>query len=83
MTSLCETCKHAKWDTTKAGRRHPNGYGRCMFPYKPAPLPAAYYWIGGYNGQPNGGLIDRRRRVELCPTYEAQVVTDAGREAER
>jgi hypothetical protein len=43
VVSVCATCRYAEWETTAAGRRHPNGIGRCAYDFPESPLPK---WIG-------------------------------------
>lgn len=40
----CVGCKHAKWDTTKVGKLHPSGAGKCTFEVKIPQLPVSKYW---------------------------------------
>lgn len=70
--SKCNDCAFAAWERTRAGKLHPSGDGRCVFPHRTPPIPAAYCW--GYYDKPAprpvGGWINRRTRaVEFCPTY--------------
>jgi hypothetical protein len=39
VASLCQSCKHAEWDRTSNGRRHPNGNGKCGYQFPDGPLP--------------------------------------------
>jgi len=67
----CTDCKHAEWERTKAGRLHPSGDGRCKYPYKVPPLPAAMYWWGSGRPMISGGHINRREELpEHCPYFE-------------
>lgn len=57
----CRTCAYAKWRTTKNGRLHPSGEGKCVCPIKMPELPKAYYWPSLATPSPNGGFIDRHK----------------------
>lgn len=39
VLSLCATCRHAEWEKTANGRRHPNGVGQCRYMPPDGPLP--------------------------------------------
>lgn len=39
MLSMCATCRHADWDKTLSGRRHPRGSGKCAYQLPDSPLP--------------------------------------------
>jgi hypothetical protein len=66
----CTNCKWAEWKRTANGRLHPSGEGRCAFPYKVPPLPAAFGWIGRLTPVPSGGHIERKRELkEHCPYF--------------
>lgn len=30
----CNNCKYADWKKTVAGKLHPSGEGKCLYPYK-------------------------------------------------
>lgn len=64
----CTNCKHAQWKRTEAGRLHPSGDGRCAYPWKMPPIPAAMYWIGTAP-TPTGGYINRRKDLRDHCTY--------------
>jgi hypothetical protein len=69
----CTKCKHAEWDRTKNGRLHPNGQGKCKYPYKLPELPASMFWGMG-EMEPFGGWINRREQLLThCPYYEEGV----------
>lgn len=64
----CTDCKYANWKRTATGRLHPDGTGRCTFPWKMPPLPGAFYWLS--SDRPCGGHIERKRELkEHCPYY--------------
>lgn len=66
----CVGCKYAKWETTKAGRLHPSGYGICQYEYKLPLLPKSRYWISGHAPAPLGGSINRHDELsDHCPYY--------------
>lgn len=66
----CRTCKFAKWDTTKNGRRHPSGDGRCTCPIKMPTLPKAFYWMSMSDPTPSGGYINYREKTgEGCQRW--------------
>ena len=66
----CTNCRHAEWDRTKKGRLHPNGKGRCKYPYKLPKLPASMFWAWD-KVTPLGGEINRREQLKThCPYYE-------------
>jgi hypothetical protein len=60
----CTDCKHAQWRRTKAGSLHPSGDGRCGYPYKLPPLPAAMKWRT-YMGPVEPVNFPINRRVDL------------------
>lgn len=65
----CNGCRYARWDRTKAGRLHPNGYGRCQYKWEMPALPASMYWIGR-PPSPLGSLIERREQLkDHCPYW--------------
>jgi hypothetical protein len=69
----CTHCKYADWKRTAAGRLHPDGSGKCTFPWKMPPLPAAFYWLGAGQATPYGGFIERKREhKEHCPHYQPE-----------
>lgn len=39
VQSVCASCRFAEWKRTANGRRHPDGSGRCAFPFPNTPLP--------------------------------------------
>ncbi len=64
----CIDCRHASWDRTKSGRLHPKGWGKCTFPWKMPPLPAAFYFTS--TPHLGGGYINRRETLkEHCVCY--------------
>jgi len=51
---LCDKCKYAIWEFTKAGKLHPSRDGKCTYPYEIPALPQSMGfiskpWIGGGN----------------------------------
>lgn len=66
----CVGCKYAQWHVTAANRLHPSGDGKCGYPYKIPPLPAAMFW----NRPPTlfGGYINRREELQDHCTYFAK-----------
>lgn len=67
----CEMCKHAIWDTTKAGRLHPSGNGRCGKIISLPQLPPVYYWLD--LTRLGGGTINRRDELrEHCVYWAMQ-----------
>lgn len=66
----CTGCKYAKWNRTASGKLHPSGDGSCLFKYKPPPIPASMFWLGG-DPKPSGGYINRREELlEHCVYFE-------------
>jgi hypothetical protein len=64
--TACIVCKYAEWRRTKNGRLHPSGDGRCGYPWKLPPLPAAMYFIS--DPKPSGGYIRRNdKNSTACP----------------
>ena len=47
VLSLCASCRHAEWDKTANGRRHPNGDGQCRYVPLDAPLPKCRTFLWG------------------------------------
>jgi hypothetical protein len=71
MEHNCLTCKYAKWDTDKGGKRHRSGDGRCQWQMPDLKLPVAFYFIGypmHSFPKPSGGFI-ARKRLEHCDTW--------------
>ena len=56
---LCRTCERAEWETTKIGRRHPDGRGKCIWkpPHVPTPRAWAWGWHGSRQPIPDDGNI--------------------------
>jgi hypothetical protein len=67
----CTHCKHANWDRTAAGRLHPSGDGRCIYPLKFPVLPSAFYFLSPI--RPCGGTINRKREHDEHCAYYARV----------
>jgi len=69
---ICEGCVYALWATTAAGKRHPNGNGRCMYEIKLPVLPAAFHTLNRVwnpRGLICGGYIQRAtKHSEAYPT---------------
>ena len=65
----CTHCKYADWQRTQAGKMHPSGDGKCTFPWKLPPLPAAMYWMTRDGPTPNGGYVNRREELKAHCTY--------------
>ena len=55
----CNNCKYADWKKTVAGKLHPSGEGKCLYPYKVPPFPASMYWMN-IETTPCGGFINRK-----------------------
>ena len=71
MMKNCTGCKFAKWQTTKAGKLHPSGDGRCEYKWVCPPLPAAMHWFRHITPLPSGGHINRREdHKHHCPCYQ-------------
>jgi hypothetical protein len=69
----CEGCAFVEWKTTKAGKRHPSGDGRCTYQYKVPPLPQALYWWFDTPPRPSGGYVNRKsEHREHCDYYTKQ-----------
>lgn len=68
----CIGCIHAKWETTKSGRLHPSGDGRCTYQYVLRPIPASMYWINISIPTPSGGHINRRKELKDHCVYYAR-----------
>lgn len=69
----CMGCKYAQWKTTKAGRLHQSGDGRCLYKWKAPPIPACMYWISDHAPAPYGGHINRRKEFkDDCPMYQRE-----------
>ena len=77
----CLTCQFALWRVTKAGKKHPDGDGKCGWVIPRIPMPASmqYRWMPnkGVVPQPENGYITRRlqswdKPITNCPTYEAK-----------
>ena len=65
----CLHCRYAEWDKTKTGRLSPTGDGTCTWKFKPTPLPASMYYIGGGSLLPRGGFINRKEELKEHCTY--------------
>lgn len=61
----CNNCKYADWKKTVAGKLHPSGEGKCLYPYKVPPLPASMYWMNTET-TPCGGFINRKQIWNHC-----------------
>lgn len=68
----CTDCKHAQWKRTAAGRLHPDGTGRCGYPWKMPALPACTHWIGRCEPKTFGGYISRKDELPTHCTYYAR-----------
>lgn len=69
----CDRCKYAEWARTAAGKLHPSGDGKCIYPVKLPALPASMQWQGDFGRIPHpcGGSINRRKELgEHCATYQ-------------
>lgn len=69
----CDDCKLALWKRTTNGRLHPDKQGRCGWTWLPPPIPYAFSFSYGHNGEPpkpNGGYIERGRELRRdCVCY--------------
>ena len=68
----CTKCKYAAWERTKNDRLHPNGNGKCNFPYKIPKLPASMKWCVNAP-KVAGGFINRHEELqEHCLFYQVK-----------
>jgi hypothetical protein len=66
---LCDKCKYAEWELTKAGRLHPSGWGKCTYPYEIPVLPQSMYFVS--LPRPHGGYIKRKEQLnDHCVYYQ-------------
>lgn len=72
VVSACGTCKHAEWQKTSSGRRHPNGSGVCRYQFPESPLPL---WARGrtYRREP---VTTLRELIEACGNSRFIVYTE-------
>jgi hypothetical protein len=65
------TCMYAEWKKTAAGRLHPSGTGKCLWPMPTITLPKSRYYSGDGRVVPRpwGGMIERKDESE-CSAYE-------------
>jgi len=73
----CRECVHAKWKKKANGHLHPDGDGRCTYPWKMPILPAAMYWPSFHSEpKPSGGYINRHMDMTVlrpCEYFEAKI----------
>jgi len=73
--TICERCRFAKWERTKAGHRHPNGLGVCMWK-KAFRVAASYHLAEGQPLRVCGGVITRIDHPDLPMIFRCDVFQD-------